>query len=90
MFQFNGIAGKRPRRESAPWLSLAGARVPGGRKLKCREALRKESGLKLVGNGVTGGAECSDSWISFNRKLLQHRFHDNCAIMTSTLSFIGS
>lgn len=53
LFQFNGIAGKRPRRESAPWLSLAGARVPGDRKLKCREALRKESGLKLVSNGAT-------------------------------------
>lgn len=53
LFQFKGIAGKRPRRESAPWLSLAGARVPGSRELKWRKAPRTESGLTLDGNGAT-------------------------------------
>lgn len=53
LFQFNGLAGEKPRRESAPWLSSAGAMVPGGREFKWREAPRKESGLKLVGNRAT-------------------------------------
>lgn len=39
--QMKGMAGERPRKESALWLSVAGARVPGsresgGRKLQVR------------------------------------------------------
>lgn len=51
LVQFKGMAGKRPRRESPLWLSLAGARVPGGRELEWKDAPSEESGAKSVGNG---------------------------------------
>lgn len=43
LVQFKGMAGKRPRRESVSWLNLAGAEMPGGRKLEQKEAGSAES-----------------------------------------------
>ena len=43
LVQFKGVAGKRPRRESALRLNLAGAEMPGGRKLEWKEAPSTES-----------------------------------------------
>ena len=52
LLQFKGIAGYGPRRESALWLSLAGAKAPGGRELKWSVAPTEDPVLKLVGNGA--------------------------------------
>lgn len=43
LVQFKGMAGKRPRRESASWLNSAGTEMPGGRKLEWKEAPSAQS-----------------------------------------------